>query len=72
MRDSPISNRTALVWVAYIAAAIARVFAVAVLVGMALSSLAFPWGPMVALVMVAVAAGLIAPELRTFWARLPR
>jgi hypothetical protein len=72
VKNSPNIKRTDLAWVAYIVAAIVLVLAVAVLVGMALSSLAFPWGPVVALVMVVLAAGLLAPELRTFWARLPR
>jgi hypothetical protein len=72
VKVSPTINRTDLAWIAYIVAAIVLVLAVAVLVGMALSSLAFPWGPVVALVMVVLAAGLLAPELRTFWARLPR
>ena len=72
MEGSPIIKRTDLAWVAYIVAGIGLILAMAVLVGMALSSLSFPWGPVVALVLVVLAAGLLAPELRSFWARLPR
>ena len=72
MEGSPIIKRTDLAWVAYIVAGIVLILAMAVLVGMALSSLSFPWGPVVALVLVVLAAGLLAPELRSFWARLPR
>jgi nicotinamide riboside transporter PnuC len=72
VEGSPIIKRTDLAWVAYIVAGIVLILAMAVLVGMALSSLSFPWGPVVALVLVVLAAGLLAPELRSFWARLPR
>jgi nicotinamide riboside transporter PnuC len=72
VKDSPIIKRTDIAWVAYLVAAIVLVLAVAVLIGMALSSLSFPWGPVVALIMVVLAAGLLVPELRSFWARLPR
>jgi nicotinamide riboside transporter PnuC len=72
VEGSPIIKRTDLAWVAYIVAGIVLILAMAVLVGMALSSLSFPWGPVVALVLVVLVAGLLAPELRSFWARLPR
>jgi nicotinamide riboside transporter PnuC len=72
VEGSPIIKRTDLAWVAYIVAGIVLILAMAVLVGMALSSLSFPWGPVVALVLVVLAAGLLLPELRSFWARLPR
>jgi nicotinamide riboside transporter PnuC len=72
VEGSPIIKRTDLAWVAYIVAGIVLILAMAVLVGMALSSLSFPWGPVVALVLVVLAVGLLLPELRSFWARLPR
>ena len=37
-----------------------------------LSALSFPWGPVVALVLIVLVASLILSELRSFWARLPR
>jgi hypothetical protein len=65
-------TRTDLAWAAFIVAGIVALFAVALVVGMTLSALPFPWGPAVALVLVVLVAGLVLPELRSFWARLPR
>jgi hypothetical protein len=65
-------TRTDLAWALFIVAGIVALFAVAVVVGMTLSALSFPWGPVVALVLVVLVAGLVVPELRSFWARLPR
>jgi hypothetical protein len=65
-------TRTDFAWALFIVAGIVALFAVAVVVGMTLSALSFPWGPVVALVLVVLVAGLVVPELRSFWARLPR
>jgi hypothetical protein len=72
VEGSPIIKRTDVAWVAYIVAGIVFIFAVAVLIGMALSSLSFPWGPVVALVLLVLVTGLLVPELRSFRAKLPR
>jgi hypothetical protein len=65
-------TRTDLAWAGFIVAGIVALFAVALVVGMTLSALSFPWGPAVALVLIVLVAGLVLPELRSFWARLPR
>ena len=72
MDDAPIITRKDLAWLALIVAVVVALFAAALVVGMALSALSFPWGPVVALVLIMLVAGLILPELRSFWARLPR
>jgi hypothetical protein len=70
---SPIVSRTDLKrTVMLVAAVVVALFAVALVVGMALSALPFPWGPVVALVLVALVACLVLPELRSVWAGLPR
>jgi hypothetical protein len=68
----PIITRKDLAWVALIVATVVALFAAALVVGMALSALSFPWGPVVALVLIVLVAILILSELRSFWARLPR
>jgi hypothetical protein len=68
----PIITRKDLAWVALIVATVVALFAAALAVGMALSALSFPWGPVVALVLIVLVAILILSELRSFWARLPR
>jgi hypothetical protein len=65
-------GRTELAWAAYIVGASVLLFAVAVVVGMALSALSFVWGAVVAFVLLVLVAGLLAPEVRSVWARLPR
>jgi hypothetical protein len=72
MKRRSTLTRTDLAWALFIVAGIVALFAVAVVVGMTLSALSFPWGPVVALVLVVLVAGLVVPELRSFWARLPR
>jgi hypothetical protein len=68
----PTITRKDLAWVALIVATVVALFAAALVVGMALSALPFPWGPVVALVLIVLVASLILSELRRFWARLPR
>jgi hypothetical protein len=65
-------GRTELAWAGYIVAGSVLLFAVAVVVGMALSALSFVWGAVVAFVLLVLVAGLLAPEVRSFWRRLPR
>jgi hypothetical protein len=72
MKRRSTFTRTDVAWALFIVAGIVALFAVAVVVGMTLSALSFPWGPVVALVLVVLVAGLVVPELRSFWARLPR
>lgn len=72
MDGPPIITRKDLAWAALIVAVVVALFAAALVVGMALSALSFPWGPVVALVLIVLVASLILPELRSFWARLPR
>jgi hypothetical protein len=67
-----VIGRSALAWAAYIVAASIVLFTVAVVVGMALSALSFVWGAVVAFVLLVLVAGLLAPEVRSFWAKLPR
>jgi hypothetical protein len=67
-----VIGRRELAWAGYIVAASILLFAVAVIVGMALSALSFVWGAVVAFVLLVLVAGLLAPEVRSFWARLPR
>jgi hypothetical protein len=71
--ESPrIITRKELAWFALIVVVVVALFAAALVVGMALSALSFPWGPVVALVLIVLVASLVLPELRSFWARLPR
>ena len=72
MDGPPIITRKDLAWAALIVAVVVALFAAALVVGMALSALSFPWGPVVALVLIVLVASLILPGLRSFWARLPR
>jgi hypothetical protein len=51
---------------------IAFLVGVAVLIGSALTALPFIWGTVVAFAVLVLVAGLVAVELRRFWARLPR
>ena len=67
-----VIGHSELAWAAYIVAASILLFTVAVVVGMALSALSFAWGAVVAFVLLVLVAGLLAPEVRSFWARLPR
>lgn len=72
MERPPTITRKDLAWVALILATVVALFAASLVVGMALSALSFPWGPVVALVLIVLVASLILSELRRFWARLPR
>jgi hypothetical protein len=72
VESPPIITRKDLAWFALITVVVVALFAAALVVGMALSALSFPWGPVVALVLIVLVASLILPELRSFWARLPR
>ncbi len=65
-------RRTELAWAAYIVGGSVLLFSVAVVVGMALSALPFVWGAVVAFILLVLVTGLLAPEVRSFWARLPR
>jgi hypothetical protein len=65
-------GRTELAWAGYIVGGSLLLFAVAVVMGMALTALSFVWGAVVAFVLLVLVAGLLAPEVRSFWARLPR
>jgi hypothetical protein len=67
-----VIGRSELAWAAYIVAASVVLFTVAVVVGMALSALSFVWGAVVAFVLLVLVVGLLAPEVRSFWAKLPR
>jgi hypothetical protein len=67
-----VIGRSELAWAAYIVAASVVLFTVAVVMGMALSALSFVWGAVVAFVLLVLVAGLLAPEVRSFWAKLPR
>jgi hypothetical protein len=65
-------GRSELAWAGYIVGASVFLFAVALVVGMALSALSFVWGAVVAFVLLVLVAGLLAPEVRSLWVRLPR
>jgi hypothetical protein len=67
-----VIGRSELAWAAYIVAASVVLFTVAVVMGMALSALSFVWGAVVAFVLLVLVAGLLAPEVRSFGAKLPR
>jgi hypothetical protein len=68
----PIITRSEVSWVVFIVGGIAFLVGVAVLIGSALTALPFIWGTVVAFAVVMLVAGLVAVELRRFWARLPR
>jgi hypothetical protein len=63
---------TDVAWAVFIVAAILLVFAVALIIGMLLSALSILRGLTVAFVLTLIVAGLLLPELRDFWTRLPR
>lgn len=65
-------GRADLAWAAYIVAGIVLLFSIAIVVGMALSTLSFVWGAVVAFILLGLVAGLLGPEVRSFWERLPR
>jgi hypothetical protein len=59
-------------WAALILAGVGVLFGVAVLIGLALSALAAPWGAAVAFILVVLVGGAVILELPRVWARLPR
>jgi hypothetical protein len=72
MEDPRIITPTNLAWSAFLVAGIILLFAASVLIGLALTALPPLWGGIIAFLLVVLVAALLAPELRTFWARLPR
>jgi hypothetical protein len=70
--DRPPITRRELGWGAFFFGAIALLFAVSIVIGVALTKLPFVWGGFVAFVLVVLVAALLAPEVRTFWSKLPR
>jgi branched-subunit amino acid transport protein len=68
----PIITRSEVSWVVLLVGGIAFLVGVAVLIGSALTALPFIWGMAVAFAVVVLVGALVAPELRRFWARLPR
>ena len=71
-RPLPGITTTHVAWAAFVVAAVLFVLAVALIIGMLLSTLSLLWGMVVALTLTVLVAGLLLPELRDFWARLPR
>jgi uncharacterized membrane protein len=67
-----VITRTDVAWSVFIIAGILLIFAIAVVIGMLLSSLSVLWGSVVALVLAVLVTGLLLPELRSFWEQLPR
>ena len=59
-------------WAAFLVGGIALVFAVSIVIGIALTTLPFVWGGFVTFVLVVLVAALLLPEARTFWSKLPR
>jgi hypothetical protein len=68
----PSITTTDVAWAVFIVAAMLLVFAVALIIGMLLSALSILWGLAVAFALALLVAGLLLPELRDFWTRLPR
>jgi hypothetical protein len=68
----PPIKRNDLAWAGFFTGGIALLFAVSIIIGMALTTLSFVWGGFVAFVLVVLVAALLAPEVRTFWSKLPR
>jgi hypothetical protein len=65
-------KRTDLAWAGYVVGGSVLLFSVALVIGMALAALSFVWGAVVAFVLLALVAGLLAPEAHSLWRRLPR
>ena len=72
MERLPNLKRTHLAWGAYALGAILLVVSVAVAIGFALAVLSLVWGAVTTFVLLTLVVGLLLPEARTFWARLPR
>jgi hypothetical protein len=68
----PPIKRNDLGWAGFFIGGIALLFAVSIVIGIALTTLPFVWGGFVAFVLVVLVAALLAPEVRTFWSKLPR
>ena len=71
MERLPIARRD-LAWGAFLVGSIALVFAVSIVIGIALTTLPIVWAGFVSFVLVLLVAALLAPEVRAFWGKLPR
>jgi hypothetical protein len=59
-------------WAGLVLAGVGVLFGVAVLVGLVLGTLAFPWGAAFAFIVVVLVGAAVVLELPRLWARLPR
>jgi uncharacterized membrane protein YkgB len=67
-----IMTRNDVAWAGFLIGAVVFVFAMAVLIGVTLTSLPLLWGAAVTFVLTVLVVALLAPEARAFWSRLPR
>jgi hypothetical protein len=59
-------------WAGLVLAGVGILFGAAVLIGLALRTLAFPWGAAFAFIVVVLVGAAVVLELPRLWARLPR
>jgi hypothetical protein len=59
-------------WAGLVLGGVGVLFGAAVLIGLALRALAFPWGAAFAFIVVVLVGAAVVLELPRLWARLPR